>query len=387
MPSTREKAIQESHPHPKYPRLAVQLRRKSRFYQGVVFLDGRKRQKSLKTDRLSTAFKLGEEWYTKLLRASVSEARQHPIDRLGTDPTVGEVFADYRLTLPTAKRAYADMKWSTIADFWRTMAVTDVTPQVFRQFYTWRRRHKTPQGTVIKNNSIHKDMMVVRQVLNYAIEEKHIAALPIIPKVGKIAANPRPWLTRGEFDTLIDASTKRRDAAGQNSRLYTQRNDLHEFVFFMVESMMRVSEVRELTVGQCRVVEGDGEKHEPHLVIDVVGKTGHRTAVAGGLAPAILARRSDGLKGRDRLWSHGQRDAFRELLIAAGLRTDQFGNNRNLKSLRATAISFRILEQAPNPDLLMIARNAGTSVAMIDTFYAKRLESEMGAGRLSTSLL
>jgi hypothetical protein len=133
--------------------------------------------------------------------------------------------------------------------------------------------------------------------------------------------------------------------------------------------------------------EPEDKKRDPYVVIDVRGKTGHRTAIAGGLAPVIFASRSDGFKPGDHLWAHGQRDAFRELLIAAGLRTDTFGNNRNLKSIRATAISFRILAQAPNPDLLMIARNAGTSVAMIDQFYAKRLSSEMGAGQLSSSLL
>ena len=42
-------SILESHEHPKYPRLSVPLRHKSRFYQGVTFLDGRKVQKSLKT--------------------------------------------------------------------------------------------------------------------------------------------------------------------------------------------------------------------------------------------------------------------------------------------------------------------------------------------------
>ena len=36
---------------------------------------------------------------------------------------------------------------------------------------------------------------------------------------------------------------------------------------------------------------------------------------------------------------------------------------------------------------MLIARNAGTSVAMIDTFYAKRLTAELGAEELSASNL
>lgn len=79
-----------------------------------------------------------------------------------------------------------------------------------------------------------------------------------------------------------------------------------------------------------------------------------------------------------------RRDGFRELLIAAGLRTDAFGNTRNLKSLRATAISFKLLDGV---DIFLVARNAGTSITQIDNFYAKRLTPEMGARALSQTVL
>ena len=51
-------SILEQYEHPKYLRLKIQLRQRSRFYQAVTFLDGRKVQTSLKTDALETAFKL-----------------------------------------------------------------------------------------------------------------------------------------------------------------------------------------------------------------------------------------------------------------------------------------------------------------------------------------
>ena len=53
-----------------------------------------------------------------------------------------------------------------------------------------------------------------------------------------------------------------------------------------------------------------------------------------------------------------------------------------MKSLRATSISFQLLD---NPELNMqgIARNAGTSIQMIDQFYAKRLTAEMHRESLS----
>lgn len=385
--SRMAKHILETHTHPKYPRLNIRLRDRSRFYQGVVFLDGSKRYQSLKTDKLATAFKLAEDWYRKLLRSSVAEAREHPIDKLATDPTIAELFSSYRLTLPPKKRAYADQKWGPMAEFWRSWTVSEVDTQTFREFYRRRRQHRTRTGTVIANHTLHKDMMVIRQILTYAIEEGQLMKLPLIPKVGQINANPRPWLTKVQWDHLMGISLERIDAAANNHKLKAQRQDLDDFLWFMIESTMRVNEVRALTVRQCRLVLATDDHPREYLVIDADGKTGPRTVIAGGHAPIVWDRRSQGLKKTDRLWPHTQRDAFRELLVAADLRTDAFGQDRNLKSIRATAISFRIL-YAPGgtPDLLMIARNAGTSVAMIDLFYARKLTAEMGAKQLSVPM-
>jgi hypothetical protein len=357
--------------------------RRSPFYHVEAFIDGRKARKSLRTDRLPTAFKLAIDWHKRLLKEA-RVVKTPKLDRLGTDPTIAELFDSYRLTLPSSKRAYADMKWNTIENYWRTIEVGDVTPQTFRDFYKWRRRKKTPAGTVVKNHSIHKDMMVIRQVLKYAIEEGHLQQLPIIPKVGKIEANPRPWLTRAEWDHLMTVCFERLCAA-ENPRVRGQRQDLEDFLYCLLESTMRVSELRGLTAGQVRI--DTPKKGEPYAVIQVRGKTGYRTAIAGGVFPTIVERRAKGLKPGDLLWPHSQRDAFRELLLAAGLRTDEFGNPRNLKSIRATAISFRILAGAPSPNLLLIARNAGTSVTMLDNFYAKRLTAELGVDQLSGSLI
>jgi integrase len=224
----------------------------------------------------------------------------------------------------------------------------------------------------------------MRQILTHAVEHGHLEHLPIIPNPGKVESNPRPWLTRAEWDRLLDAAIGRLDEVSGNRRLTAQRQDLFDFIVLMVESCMRVGELRALTVGQVRVVKKT-QTIPRHLFIDVIGKQGHREAVAGGGAVDVFERRAEGLKPHDRLWKFSQRDGFRELLKAAGLRTDAFGNERNLKSLRATAISFKILDGAPHPDLLMIARNAGTSVTMIDSFYAKRLSAALGVAQLARS--
>ena len=119
------RVLLEQHKHPAFPRLTLQLRSNSRFYQAVTFLDGKKHLKSMKTEKLPTAFKLGETWYRNLVRASIQDAKRHPIDRLATDPTIGELFASYRTTLTASKREYADMKWTTEVDHHRAVLAND----------------------------------------------------------------------------------------------------------------------------------------------------------------------------------------------------------------------------------------------------------------------
>jgi len=52
------------------------------------------------------------------------------------------------------------------------------------------------------------------------------------------------------------------------------------------------------------------------------------------------------------------------------------GMKRTLYSLRHTAITFRLL-YGGNIDLLTLARNARTSVEMVEKFYSSNLSAEM----------
>ena len=74
---------------------------------------------------------------------------------------------------------------------------------------------------------------------------------------------------------------------------------------------------------------------------------------------------------------------FRRLLDQAGLRIGKRGQSRSLYSLRHTAITYR-LRYGQGIDLLTLAKNARTSVAMIEKFYASELGPEMNVGMLQS---
>jgi len=69
-------------------------------------------------------------------------------------------------------------------------------------------------------------------------------------------------------------------------------------------------------------------------------------------------------------------DSFKALLKECHSEFDEFGNKRTIYSLRNTALMLRLLNW-DNVDLLMLARNAGTSVDQLERFYLSHADPAM----------
>jgi integrase len=236
-------SVTERHRHPQFPRLRIELRSSSRYYQAVTQIDGRLRQSSLKVTQLETALRLAEDWYRRELRASVEFGQQHPYARLTADPTMAELFASYRQSMPTEqRRVYVKAKWSPIAPFWRSRTVSTVKTQTFKEFFVWRRSRNRRVSTV-KNHTLHNDTVLIRQLMKYAVEDGMLEQLPVIPRIGKIEVNPRPWFEPHEWRQLLRVSEQRIAAIKFNPRLKRQREDLHDLMLFLYWTCCRVGEV------------------------------------------------------------------------------------------------------------------------------------------------
>ena len=71
-----------------------------------------------------------------------------------------------------------------------------------------------------------------------------------------------------------------------------------------------------------------------------------------------------------------ERKSFSELLNNTKLKKSNLNENHSLYSLRHTSISLRIYDGV---DINTIARNANTSVDMINRFYASHILNKMSA--------
>ena len=74
---------------------------------------------------------------------------------------------------------------------------------------------------------------------------------------------------------------------------------------------------------------------------------------------------------------------FNWLLDETGLAIGLKGQKRTLYSLRHTSITLRLL-YGQGIDLLTLARNARTSVEMVERFYASTLNGEMNIDMLQS---
>ena len=166
--------------------------------------------------------------------------------------------------------------------------------------------------------------------------------------------------------------------------------ELYDFNVFMVHSFLRPSEWKLLQHRHIRTFIDDGIEQ---LVISVPNsKTKNArgsidsttTEVAADLYRKKILSRHDGKNDylffndiKDRTYV-GDRVSkmFKYLVFTAGLETDTYGQAHTTYSLRHSALCFQILKIGGN-DLFGLAKNARTSVLMLEKFYLTHLSPQM----------
>jgi integrase len=166
---------------------------------------------------------------------------------------------------------------------------------------------------------------------------------------------------------------------------------------FMVNSFVRPGDIRQLKHKHVQVVRSEST----YLRLTLPETKKHDTPVVT-LRPAVqvyevaLARaQAKGLGGPDDyVFLPGETDRvyalavlgfwFKWVMREAGVATvDVLGRDRTLYCLRHTSIMFRLL-YGQGIDMLTLARNARTSVQMIERFYASALDGEMNVAMLQS---
>jgi Phage integrase SAM-like domain len=249
----------------------------------------------------------------------------------------------------------------------------------------------------------------LRKILQHAVLLGKLDKLPTFPKL-KIDSIPRGGFTVTEYLKILRCAKKhtadeeienhQKTHRDTKNSIYIDKNTVpHEFAWligFMVNSFIRPVDVKLIQHRHVEIVRGK----YIYLRLTLPETKRHRQQIVT-LYPAVriyeklyaymhsrgLAKPEDYLflpeiKDREAA-SHLITRDFRKILIATKLRTGHLGQNKTLYSLRHTAITFRLL-YGKGIDLLTLARNARTSVEMIERFYASQLTPEMNIGLLQS---
>ena len=231
-------------------------------------------------------------------------------------------------------------------------------------------------------------LVFVNKTLKQAVRGGAITHTPILPEVS-LKQGVRGWFSLKEYQHLLKECKKHED---MKTKVRTQfiTDELRRFITFSVNTFMRPSDIKQLRHRHVEIVR---TKDTQYLRITTdFSKTTFAPIVSMANAVPIYEKLLQASKAAD----YGTPDDyvfmpkyknrkfvlttfsrnFRTVCKSAGLYVSASGQHRTLYSLRHSSIMFRLIK-GKDMCLLTLARNARTSVEMIDRFYAKHLTAEM----------
>lgn len=381
-----------------YPdKLKIYLMPASSFWQ-VRYFDGLKTHKrSAKTSNKREAIAFAKTMYEQIMAgkfASASKAHQTSFEywtQKMLESQQGRV--DRKEFSEQAHRNDKYMLDAKILPEFHGLQIKDVTHDVLEQFVIKRSREKLDPST------IQRYMGIVNKVLQYAANRNAIDALPRFPKVRK-QDKPRGWFNQSEYQklyrrakVLVGTEHEILSPNGNGRQKETRKlkitADLHNMIVFMVNGFIRPTDLKNMQHKHVEIIRDD----HTYLRLSLPESKKHSKPIAT-MERAVdvyerqckLYEANDQTKPDDYVFmpQYSNRDTalkrlqhqFNFLLDDLGMKSDARGNERTIYSLRHTCIMFRLLN-ADGIDMLTLARNARTSVEMIERFYASELTGEM----------
>ena len=259
----------------------------------------------------------------------------------------------------------------------------------------------------MSTTSVSTYLMTVRKVLQQAIRVGLLDALPEFPKV-KVKVASRGAFTVTEYWNIRRAARHLRGKEHPSSKqilreTYSLRHahnimpaDLDWLICFMVNGFTRPGDIKKLQHKHVELVRGDNT----YLRLTLPETKLHNAPVVT-LRPAVQIYNEickhyapKNLCGADDyLFLPAIKDRAYAMLIVSvmfdwvleytGHKLNPNGKPRSLYSLRHSAITFRLL-YGQGIDLITLARNARTSVEVINNHYASTVTGEQNIAMLQS---
>jgi integrase len=389
----------------------VLLQTRNGIYQARVYQgDRRYVYRSLKTRKLDEARKLALRF---LHETEFKQEQGLPLKHLTFSQVIDEYVAtreqqheQSELAKTTVSRRpgvsiHMLRQIRRVVKFWKaycgSRSVESIDNSVLQGYIVWRKNyyHRMPTDEVPKNAKLNPtdktlewELTLGKTILKFANDRGYRGRVPL-PTFSFTAANKvvRPAFLLPEYVALYKEMRKWiNEAKDDPDRQYT-RLLLRDYVLILANSGMRVGEANYL---QWRdVVEFKDQLGRNNCMFSVRGKTGSRMVVPRTNARRYverLAERSPDRKPDDFVFRmrDGRKvitliDQFQGVLKRANILENRHGERYTLYSLRHFYAVMMIQKGMP---VFNIARNMGTSVAIIESYYGKHATPAELATRL-----
>jgi len=275
-----------------------------------------------------------------------------------------------------------------IKTFFAPYRLQEVTTALLSELNDWMRQNSRT-GT-LSPNSIKRYSADVRQFLNWSAERGYLEQAPKLPKQ-KFVVNRRPHFNNTDWKKLTRHLREFVKVKDGNRKTIRDRTMLVNYVLILANTGIRVGEARNLKWRDIREIpQSTGSNAPADIALFVTGKTGPREVVSrtpevkdylkvileirkaeATNPPAGKKSKKIGLddyvfSNRDGTPISSFKKSFTALLKSANLTNDSHGSKRTIYSLRHTYATFRLQEGVHQ---FILARNMGTSVAMLEKHY------------------
>jgi len=354
----------------------------SSFWWVRYFSSGRIVKRSTKTTHLREAKEFAKRFYEEILlreRNLLPISASPTFDRCATELLEEQ---EQRIQRGELNKALNKNDRSFLKSIAGSFSGMDIKQISYKQINTYL---ATLASKGLSQSTQKKHLQLISKILKFAHRENLLDRLPTLPVV-KMKDSPRGWFNKREYEILRKTalSIAKEPVVVRSHQI---NDEMRLLISFMVNTFLRPSDLKHLRHRNIEIVELDST----YLRITTDQSKTKNTPVvtmenAVGIYKDLCAmraqvKRDDFLfypqfseKNRDQALSVMGRH-FDYIVRRADLKTSGSGESRTLYSLRHTAIMFR-LQNSENLDLLTLAKNARTSVEVIQRFYGSHHEAE-----------
>ena len=394
-------------------KLAVYKITASKYWQVRCWVAGRTHKRSTKTTSLPIAQRFARWFYEDLLVKQLAPQAAAVIvsatakQQLTFGAIAAQVYANEQARMERGEfgagslRMFRNRLDAKVLPYFGSMDPSTITYQMLQEFaQELSKKHST--------TTVSHYLIIVRKVLVHAVRIGAIEQTPDIPKI-KIRTASRGAFTPTEYWQLLRAARALRGQKHPNSKQdlrkrikqcyndHTMPPDVAWAIGFMVNSFIRPGDLTKIRHRHIELVRGSTNTY----LRLTLPETKLHTAPIVTLYPAVRIyqqitqhqAQNNRAKPNDYLFLPEITNRnyaltvlsfmFNWVLQHTGLKLNPHGHPRSLYSLRHSAITFRLL-YGQGIDLVTLARNARTSVEVINNHYASTVTGEQNIAMLQS---